>query len=125
MSNVAISTHVQNGIWVITLSGELTSQDGDAMSAAYPWLNPAVSTQLILFDMSGLSYINSAGIALLIRFVRESRRREYTSYACGVSAHYQKIFRIVGLTSYLELFPDAYSAFETLSARQAGGVAEE
>ena len=122
MSNIAISTRLQHGIWIITFAGELTSQDEESLNAAYPWLHQTESTTMILFDMSRLSYINSSGIALLIRFVRESSHKKYTAYAFGVSSHYQKIFRIVGLTSYIELFPDEYSALETLFARQSGGI---
>ena len=72
MSNVAISTRLQQGIWIIKVAGELTSQDEESLSAAYPWLHPPENGRMILFDMSHLSYINSSGIALLIRFVRES-----------------------------------------------------
>ncbi len=118
MSDAIVATRLQDGIWIVSLEGELTNENGYTLSQVYPWQNPEVVTDAVLFDMSRLSYINSAGIAALIRFVREARRMGCESYAHGVSLHYQKIFRIVGLTGYMELFPDEYGALETLQSRR-------
>ncbi|UOF92572.1 STAS domain-containing protein [Fodinisporobacter ferrooxydans] len=85
----------------------------------YPWLASFHESKDILFDFTNTRYINSAGIALLIRYVREARQKEYFCYAVGVSSHYQKIFRIVGLSSYIENFPDAFSFFERMRLRRS------
>ncbi|GAX91148.1 STAS domain-containing protein [Effusibacillus lacus] len=114
-----MSTEHKGDIWVIRIQGELTRNEEQPFFQVYPWLNQTEDTKYILFDMTGLQYINSAGISLLIRFVREAQQRQHSSFAFGVSPHYQKIFRIVGLTAYMELFPDEYSAMETLNARSS------
>lgn len=116
-SGVEITTNRQNEVWSIGVTGDLTRNSESLFFAAYPWMHGQNDIKYIVFDMSKLTYVNSAGIALLIRFVREAQQRNYSTFAFGVSPHYQKIFRIVGLTSFLELFPDEYSAMETLRTR--------
>lgn len=114
-----IATQRQGDTWLVQISGELTKAEEDRFFQTYPWLSGEQGICCILFDLTKLHYINSAGISLFIRFVREAQRKKFGTYAFGVSSHYQKIFRIVGLTAYLELFPDQYSAIETLQARSS------
>ncbi|WP_027417976.1 STAS domain-containing protein [Aneurinibacillus terranovensis] len=117
-SSTKISTIVKDDIWCIRIIGELTRNEEETFFHTFPWLHPYDGNRCILFDMSQVHYLNSAGIALLIRFVREAKQRNYSCYAHSISSHYQKIFRIVGLMSYMELFPDEFTALETLHARR-------
>lgn len=110
-------TERQQDIWSIQIAGELTKGEEDRFFQTSPWFSTEEGIRFILFDMNKLQYMNSAGISLLIRFVREAQKQQYETFAFGVSPHYQKIFRIVGLTSYMELFSDQYSAIETLRSR--------
>lgn len=120
-AGVEITSSREGNIWCIRIEGELTRNAEGQLFGMYPWLHGQSDVRFILFDMRHLNYLNSAGIALVIRFVREARHRQHSAFAFGVSAHYQKIFRIVGLTSYMELFADEYSAIETLRARSEYG----
>ncbi|MCL6517857.1 STAS domain-containing protein [Alicyclobacillus sp.] len=129
MGQAGITRRVRDGLLILQLTGELSGDEVDAFPSA-PWTEVEPEHRTVLFDMTRLTYVNSAGIALLIRWVRETRRHGMRTYAFGVSPHYQKIFRIVGLTSYMELFPDEYSAVEIVHARHAnadtqGGPAAE
>ena len=47
--------------------------------------------------------INSSGIAMLINLVIDSRERACKVYLMGMSDHFSKIFRMVGLTKYAEI----------------------
>ncbi|MBE3555289.1 MAG: STAS domain-containing protein [Thermicanus sp.] len=113
------STNQQSNLWIIRFPPEFTKTEENEFFKTSPWLRGVEGIRCILFDMTNVSYVNSAGIALLIRFVREARKNQYQVAAFGVSPHYQKIFRIVGLTSYIELFADEYGAIETLTTRNS------
>jgi len=53
--------------------------------------------------------LHSSGIALLIRIVRAGRKAGYRTFAYGLTPHYQKLFRMVGLTEYMMIYPDEYT----------------
>lgn len=123
--SLEFSTSQQQFIWLIRFPSELTRAEESKFFNTCPWLQETEGIRYILFDMSGLNYVNSAGIALLVRFVREALKRQYQVAAFGVSPHYQKIYRIVGLTSYMELFANEYGAIETLRTRNDFENSEE
>ncbi len=55
----------QTGATIVNLSGELDSANADALDASLAPLTGDRSAQLI-FDLSGLRFIDSAGIAVLL-----------------------------------------------------------
>ena len=85
---------------ILTLKGEITAAAEVVFGSLLkldPW-PPA-----ILLDFGEVEYINSAGIALLIGLLRQARSRGGALRVQGLSEHYRKIFRMVGLTEYVEL----------------------
>jgi len=70
----------------------------------------------IIFNFRQNDYINSAGIAILIGVVTEARKRNQTLMMTGLSSHFQKIFRMVGLTQYVELYPTVEEALTAVNS---------
>ncbi|GAB6173132.1 STAS domain-containing protein [Paradesulfitobacterium aromaticivorans] len=98
-----ISTRTEERVQIIELAGELTQPDAILPEQILP---PEAEIIAVVFNFTKVDYINSAGIALLIRLVRQAREKQTAVLAFGVSNHYQKIFTMVGLTNYLYLYPD-------------------
>ena len=55
----------------------------------------------MILDFTHVDYINSTGIALIVRLLAEARRDHREVVAVGLSDHYQEIFRITRLSDYL------------------------
>ena len=75
---------------------------------------PKETTKLILLDFTKVDYINSSGIALVIQLLIEAANSGQKVYAFGLSAHFTKVFTMVGITKYAGLFPtqaEALAAF--------------
>ena len=87
---------------IIDVQGDLTASAEKAMERAY---QKACTYQprRILLKFDGKSRINSAGIALVIDLVIESREKDCRIFITGVSRHFRKIFELVGLTKYTTL----------------------
>jgi anti-anti-sigma factor len=65
-ANVIVEAHTdQAGATVVSLSGELDSANADALDASLAPLTRERSLQVI-FDLSGLRFMDSAGIAVLL-----------------------------------------------------------
>ncbi len=92
----------QNGLAIIQFMGDVTTFAEDIVHKAYQEAGQS-GTRNIALDFSACEYINSAGIAVIIGVVTEARRKGQEVFAFGLSAHYQKLFRMVGLTDYIAI----------------------
>ena len=75
---------------------------------------PKETTKLILLDFSGVDYINSSGIALVIQLLIEASNSGQKVYAFGLSAHFTKVFTMVGITKYANLYATQAEALAAL-----------
>lgn len=98
---------------VLRFEGDIASTSKDAVLGAYQAL-PKSSTKLILLDFTKVDYINSSGIALVIQLLIEAANAGQKVYAFGLSAHFTKVFTMVGITKYAELFPNEQQALAAL-----------
>ena len=70
----------------------------------------------LILNFTHVPYINSLGIAVLIRIVRSGLKGGYQTFAYGVTPHYQKLFRMVGLTEYMMIYPDEYAIQQRIAS---------
>jgi anti-sigma B factor antagonist len=86
----------------LRLHGDIDVFADEALAEAYAQATGAQATRLIL-DFAGVGYINSTGIALIVRLLAEARRDRREVIAVGLSEHYREIFRITRLSDYLTI----------------------
>ena len=75
---------------------------------------PRKRAKLVLLDFTKVDYINSSGIALVIQMLIEAANSGQKVYAFGLSAHFTKVFTMVGITKYAGLFPSQAEALAAL-----------
>ena len=106
---IEVSISQKHDVWVLNIKGDVTTITGGAIEEAYQKVSTAEGKKILLyFDKDG--YINSGGIAILIGIASESRKKEQKIRMTGLSDHFQKIFDMVGLTKYAEIFQTEESA---------------
>jgi anti-sigma B factor antagonist len=98
---------------VLRFEGDIASTSKDAVLGTYQSL-PKQTTKIILLDFSKVDYINSSGIALVIQLLIEASNAGQRVYAFGLSAHFTKVFTMVGITKYAGLFPGQIEALAAL-----------
>ena len=80
---------------------------GDVTSFADETLNSLVNSTFeegflnIIFNFTDVSYINSSGIAILIGIVTTLNNKGVTFSVFGLTPHFKKIFRMIGLSQYV------------------------
>jgi anti-sigma B factor antagonist len=89
----------------IVLTGRIDRDGDDAMTGAYATARTLGSGPLVM-DFAGTDYINSTGIALIVRLLAEARRDGRAVRASGLSEHYREIFRITRLSDFISLDGD-------------------
>jgi anti-sigma B factor antagonist len=98
---------------VLRFEGDISSTSKDAVVGAYQAL-PKASTPLVLLDFTKVDYINSSGIALVIQMLIEASNSSQKVCAFGLSAHFTKVFTMVGITKYVKLFPSQAEALAAM-----------
>ncbi len=106
-------------IWLLDLHGDVTMFAESELTRAYRQAIDSGARALVL-NFVGTDYINSAGIAIIISLLTEARAGAVTLIICGLSTHYQKIFRMVGLTQYAEVYDTESLAVQELHKRGIG-----
>ncbi len=107
------SVRRNSNLSVIQFSGDVTTFAEDIARDAYRDATRDGGRNLAL-DFSSCEYINSAGIAVIIGLVTEARRQDRRVLVFGLSAHYQKIFRMVGLADYVEMCASEEEALQRI-----------
>jgi anti-anti-sigma factor len=115
---LTVSTRERDGVAIIDLVGDVTTFAEEKINTAYRDVTNK-GARFVLLNFRQNDYINSAGIAILIGIVTEVTRNSQKLAVSGLSQHFQKIFRMVGLAQYAEIYQDedeALTAFKALNA---------
>lgn len=112
--NLLTEVERRDKVSVISLKGEISSLAKDSFFDAYDQANRQ-KTNAILLDMLEVEYINSAGIALIIRMVSDARERGSKVAVSGLSDHYREIFHITRLDDFVSIYSDRETALKALS----------
>ncbi len=89
----------------LVMRGDVDIAADDALAAAYVEATGTGATRVTL-DFTQVDYINSTGIALIVRLLAEARRDHREVVAEGLTDHYREIFRITRLSDYLTIADD-------------------
>ena len=84
------------------LSGDLNARADETLAAAYERV-VALGSRRVSLDFGHVGYINSTGIALVVRLLADARRDGRTVRALGLTEHYREIFRITRLSDFMEI----------------------
>lgn len=95
-------------VTVLRFAGDITSASKAAVLGTYQGMPE--STKRILLDFSGVDYLNSSGIALIIQMMIAASKCGQTIQTFGLKPHFQKVFTMVGITKYTTLHSDEQSA---------------
>ncbi len=108
-----LTSPVGHTVTVLRFEGDIASTSKEAVLGAYQAL-PKATSKIVLLDFTKVDYINSSGIALVIQMLIEAANSGQKVYAFGLSAHFTKVFTMVGITKYAGLFPTQVEALAAL-----------
>jgi anti-sigma B factor antagonist len=101
--------NVRDGVSVIDIKGEVTGFAEETLSDAY---NQACAgaTRAVILNFTGLDYMNSSGIGLLVTLLIRAQRMKHRLMACGLSEHYRQIFELTRLNEAIAIYPSEKEA---------------
>ena len=98
---------------IIDVSGDVTEQGEQAIKGAYGKALEG-DPERVFLNFGHTEYINTSGIAVLISLVMEAEKSGRKIGLYGMSAHYTKVFTLVRLPLYADMFESESEALSSL-----------
>lgn len=99
---------------VIDIVGDVTADATPALEGAYEEAGPSV--RAVVLNFSGLGYMNSSGIGMLVTLLGRTNRARQRLLAFGLSDHYREIFNLTRLDEAIAVVDDEDAAVSTVAA---------
>ena len=94
---------INDRVSIIDIQGEVTAAaEADLMNAYTQASGP--QTRSIILNFTGLEYMNSSGIGLLVTLLIRVNRQKQKLLAYGLSAHYRQIFDLTRLDEAIGIY---------------------
>lgn len=109
--------YVTPAVSIIDIEGEVTAFADSVLTNAYTAASTN-TTKAIILNFSGLEYMNSSGIGLLVTLLIRMNRRRQHLYAFGLNDHYKHIFELTRLNEAIGIYEteaDAINAAQSAS----------
>src|SRR5581483_7938409 len=97
---------------IIDIQGEVSAFAEKVLMNAYTEANTP-TTRTIILNFSGLEYMNSSGIGLIVTLLIRVNRQKQRLLAFGLNEHYRHIFEITRLDDAIRIY---HSEDEALAA---------
>ena len=117
MNQTTLTTVVrksQQNIGIIDIQGDVTGFAENILMDAFSQASNG-STKAILLNFSSLDYMNSSGIGLLVTLLIRTQRQKQKLMACGLSEHYEEIFKLTRLNEAIGIYTNESDALAALS----------
>lgn len=99
---------------VIRVRGEVTAASEGPLMAAYS--QAGEKTRAVVLDFTGLEYMNSGGIGLLVTLLVRANRQKQKLLACGLNEHYKQIFELTRLDEAITIHDTEVAALAAAKA---------
>src|SRR3954452_24231767 len=89
-------------IGVIDIKGDITANSEETLMDA--WSQAGEGTRAVILNFSGLEYMNSGGIGLLVTLLVRANRARQRLLAFGLTEHYRQIFSLTRLDEAIGIY---------------------
>jgi anti-sigma B factor antagonist len=103
-----------SNVSIIEINGDVTGFAENTLMDAFAQASNG-STQSILLNFAGLEYMNSSGIGLLVTLLIRTQRQKQKLLACGLSEHYEEIFKLTRLNEAISIYSNESDALVAIS----------
>ena len=99
-----ISTRMQDGSTIISIAGRIDTATAPALERAIN-TEIAAGSRRVLLNFSGVSYISSGGLRVLLATAKKLKTPGDKFAICGLSSEVHKILKLAGFTSIFSIYP--------------------
>ena len=107
---------VNDAAAVIEVKGDVTAACEGQLMEAFGEASQG-GTRVVGLDFSGLEYMNSSGIGLLVTLLVRANRQKQKLVAYGLTEHYRQIFELTRLDEAIAIHEDEAAALASVGGR--------
>jgi anti-sigma B factor antagonist len=104
-----------SGASVLDVRGDITAESETTLMDAYEKANTDAARSIVL-NFSGLEYMNSGGIGLLVTMLVRANRQKQKLLAFGLTDHYKQIFELTRLDEAIGIYDSEDDALKAAGA---------
>ena len=86
---------------IVDVQGDITAESEEVLMDAY---SKASGAKAIVLNFSGLEYMNSGGIGLLVTMLVRANRQKQQLLAYGLTDHYRQIFELTRIDEAIGIY---------------------
>jgi anti-sigma B factor antagonist len=115
MPELSITMDVRQGegASIVDIKGDLTAACEDVLMEAYNEASKS-DPKAIVLNFTGLEYMNSGGIGLLVTLLVRANRQRQKLLAFGLTEHYQQIFELTRLDEAISIHENEQEALASV-----------
>ena len=102
---------ISDKVSIIDISGEVTAFAENVLMDAYTEAS-GPSTKAIILNFSGMEYMNSSGIGLVVTLLIRINRQKQRLLTFGLSEHYRHIFELTRLNDAIGMYETEAEAID-------------
>jgi anti-sigma B factor antagonist len=88
---------------VLDIQGDITAGSEDTLAEAYAEASGG-ATRAVILNFTGLEYMNSGGIGLLVTLLVRANRAKQKLFVYGLTEHYRQIFELTRLDEAIGIY---------------------
>jgi len=109
--------HPTEGVSIIDVRGDVTPASEDGLGDAFAQASEAAAAGVVI-NFTGLDYMNSGGIGLLVTLLVRAQRSKQQLAAFGLSDHYRQIFELTRLDDAIAIHDTEADAIAALGTEK-------
>ena len=94
---------IDEKVAVLDIQGDVTGASEEALGEAYAEAAEG-ATRAVILNFTGLEYMNSGGIGLLVTLLVRANRAKQKLLAYGLTDHYRQIFELTRLDEAIGIY---------------------
>jgi anti-sigma B factor antagonist len=107
---------VNGAVSVVDIRGDVTAASETALGEAYAAASTPTTAAVVL-NFTGLEYMNSGGIGMLVTLLVRANRQRQRLLAYGLNQHYRQIFELTRLDEAIGIHDSEDAAVAAVDLR--------
>jgi anti-anti-sigma factor len=111
-----METRDVEGVHVVQLEGQVRISTQNEFKDHLDRISAEYGGKTVLLDMAGITYMNSAGIGIIVDSFKKFREQGGHLALCSLSADIFRLFEVTKLNRFINIFEDEAAAMTKLKA---------
>lgn len=110
-----IATRDAGSVHIVQMEGQVRISTQNDFKDFLDQISTDFGNKTVLLEMRGVSYMNSAGIGIIVDTFKKFREQNGRLALCSLSPEIQRLLEVTKLNRFIEVFADEASALSRLS----------